>query len=196
MNEAQSHLEIKLTGKDKNMRKVLVFSLISILTFCTPGCVTFRAPNYTAGKQSFIEGNYSQAYKQLYPAAQNGHPDAEYAVGYMYYYGLGVAQDKQAAIAWMQRAANQGQSQAINAVDSILNTGYTSTGQYTDGLSVPLSAASQAKSPQSTSIIRQKLARLLPSKPLKPVKLSSSADLTKTMIYRQQIAQAKMYPAK
>lgn len=100
-------------------------------------CVAFRSPNYTAGRDSFLEGNYYQAFKQLYPAAQEGNPDAQYAIGYMYYYGLGTSQNQQSAIAWMQRAANQGQAQAIRAVDSILNTGYTSTTGYTDGLSRP-----------------------------------------------------------
>lgn len=119
------------------MLKYLSTVVILFTLTCLVGCVAFRSPNYSAGRSSFIEGNYYQAFKQLYPAAQGGNPDAQYAVGYMYYYGLGTSQDRQTAIAWMQRAANQGQAQAINAVESILNTGYTSSTGYTGGLSKP-----------------------------------------------------------
>lgn len=119
------------------MYKLLTAVFISIALSSLVSCVAFDPPNYSAGRLSFLEGNYHQAYKQLYPAAQAGNPDAQYAIGYMYYYGLGIGQDRHAGIGWMQRAANQGQTQAIAAVDSILNTGYTSSMGYIGGLSKP-----------------------------------------------------------
>ena len=130
------------------MRKYLSFLLIFLLTTTLTGCIGFHEPAYTEGRQSFVEGNYYQAFKQLYPAAQGGNPDAQYAVGYMYYYGLGTGQDRQAAVSWMQKAANQGQSQAASAVQAILNSGYTATSGYSAS---SLSRPSLLRSSGSTS---------------------------------------------
>ncbi|HVV68326.1 MAG TPA: SPOR domain-containing protein [Gammaproteobacteria bacterium] len=53
---------------------------------------------------------------ELQQAADAGDPDAQYALGYMYYYGKGVPQNTQTALNWLKRAAVQGQSQAISAM--------------------------------------------------------------------------------
>lgn len=54
--------------------------------------------------------------EQLQQAADAGDPDAQYAIGYMYYYGKNVAEDKQQAMNWIKRAAVQGQPQAVKAL--------------------------------------------------------------------------------
>lgn len=55
--------------------------------------------------------------EQLRQAAEAGDPDAQYALGYMYYYGNnGVPQDTQQAVNWIKRASVQGQSQAVKAL--------------------------------------------------------------------------------
>jgi DamX protein len=54
--------------------------------------------------------------EQLNMAADAGDPDAQYALGYMYYYGKHVPQNNQIALNWMRRAAVQGQEQAIKAL--------------------------------------------------------------------------------
>lgn len=53
---------------------------------------------------------------QLQQAAEAGDPDAQYALGYMYYYGKNVPQDSQQAKNWIKRAAVQGQDQANKAL--------------------------------------------------------------------------------
>ena len=107
------------------MRKPLIIGIAIFATFFSASCIVFRPPSYIAGRESFLAGNYSQAFNELLSAAQTGNPNAQYAVGYMYYYGLGILPDRQAAIVWIQRAANQGQPQAMKVLDSLLNTGYT-----------------------------------------------------------------------
>jgi septal ring-binding cell division protein DamX len=54
--------------------------------------------------------------EQLQQAAEAGDPDAQYALGYMYYYGKKVSQNQQLAINWMRRASVQGQEQASHAL--------------------------------------------------------------------------------
>lgn len=53
---------------------------------------------------------------QLQQAAEAGDPDAQYALGYMYYYGKRVPQNTAQALNWIKRASVQGQEQAIRAL--------------------------------------------------------------------------------
>lgn len=71
------------------------------------------------GKNCFNAAEYKQSFRKLMPAAVNGDPQAEYAVGYMYYYGLGVSQDEESGIFWMNKAADQGYPPAIRALNLI-----------------------------------------------------------------------------
>lgn len=47
--------------------------------------------------------------------AESGDPDAQYALGYMYYYGIGTVRDKKTAALWINKAATEGQPLAIRA---------------------------------------------------------------------------------
>lgn len=64
--------------------------------------------------------------EQLEQAAEAGDPDAQYALGYMYYYGNGVPQDRQKAGNWIKRASVQGQEQATKAL-ALIGPADTST---------------------------------------------------------------------
>lgn len=79
------------------------------------GCVS-RGFNLREGIKSFQIQNYRQAFIRLLPEAQKGQPDAEYAVGYMYYYGQGVIEDRKKAWYWINCAAKAGQKDAIQAL--------------------------------------------------------------------------------
>lgn len=94
------------------------------------GCVANNNQSrYEMGKQNFVEGNYRNSFGQLEPMAQRGDPDAQYAIGYMYFYGLGAIQDRNLAYQWMQAAAAQGQPQARQALAELnaSNPGLNST---------------------------------------------------------------------
>lgn len=103
------------------------FGLMVLICILLQACVT-HAPRVTAptyprmmddvqrGKESFDAGDFKTAFHQLLPVAIEGNPDAEYAVGYMYYYGFGVARDADAGEIWMQRAASQGNEPAQKAL--------------------------------------------------------------------------------
>lgn len=78
------------------------------------GCA-FRN-NLVTGIESFKAQDFREAFVRLMPSAQAGNPDAQYAIGYMYYYGKGVVEDKKAAWYWINCAAKAGQPDAIQAV--------------------------------------------------------------------------------
>ena len=63
--------------------------------------------------------DYRSAFIRLKPEAIYGNPDAQYAIGYMYYYGKGVYEDRDRARYWIQRAAAKGQPLAIAALSAL-----------------------------------------------------------------------------
>ncbi|KTC65750.1 Sel-1 protein (plasmid) [Legionella adelaidensis] len=99
------------------MKKIILFLMaLAIVSSCS-----YR--NFTDGIRSFKVQNYRQAFILLKPEAEKGQPDAQYAVGYMYYYGYGVVEDRIKACYWIKRAAALGQPDAVQAVEILrLNT--------------------------------------------------------------------------
>ncbi len=69
--------------------------------------------------QDYNKGDYPAALEKLMPLAENGDAKAQYAVGYMYYYGQGVPMNKGLGEIWIDRAADQGLPAAMKAQDVI-----------------------------------------------------------------------------
>src|SRR3990167_8244013 len=98
--------------------------IIILLAFALIGCANRPNSLYSKsqveyGKSLFEQGFYRQAMKQLLPMACDGNAEAEYAVGYMYYYGYGVPQDTDVGAMWIRRAACQHNCQAMMALPMI-----------------------------------------------------------------------------
>lgn len=74
------------------------------------------AINFREGIESFRTQDYRKAFIRLKPEAEKGQPDAQYAVGYMYYYGQGVVENRKKAWFWINAAAKLGQPDALEAV--------------------------------------------------------------------------------
>lgn len=72
-----------------------------------------------SGKLTFEAGNYNQAFHQLLPIAVNGRREAQYAVGYMYYYGYGTPQDTELGLYWIGQSVQQQYPPAIAALGVI-----------------------------------------------------------------------------
>jgi TPR repeat protein len=89
----------------------VVISLFSILLL-----VSCSSLNLKEGIQSFRDQDYRRAFIRLKPEAEKGQPDAQYAVGYMYYYGQGVVESRKKAWFWINQAASLGQRDAVAAV--------------------------------------------------------------------------------
>jgi TPR repeat protein len=101
-----------------------LFKLLIVVIFISNrvACATTHAINLRDGIDSFRVEEYRRAFIRLKPEAENGQPDAQYAVGYMYYYGKGVVEDRKKAWFWINAAANLGQPDAKEAI-RILNMG-------------------------------------------------------------------------
>ncbi len=106
----------------------MIKALCSLLLLVSlVGCVTESGASsdsaYEQGQQSFKQGDYKSAFHLLYPLAMDGQPDAQYAVGYMIYYGKGVVKNQQIGQAWIREAAIHGQSQAELALRLLTQKG-------------------------------------------------------------------------
>jgi len=101
---------------------VLLRRCLSVILICSllVACASSKlAQDLQAGKASFESGSYKEAFRQLLPIAVKGKPEAQYAVGYMYYYGYGVSEDGESGLFWMTKAAEQNYPPAIKALHII-----------------------------------------------------------------------------
>lgn len=90
---------------------LLICFVVSLLIGCVPS-----NNNLSQGIIDFRVQNYHAAFLRLLSEAEKGQPDAQYAIGYMYYYGQGVVEDREQAWHWINCAAKAGQPDAVQAV--------------------------------------------------------------------------------
>jgi TPR repeat protein len=98
------------------MRFIVNILKITGITILLTGCIS-SSLNLKEGIKSFQNQDYRQAFIRLKSEAAKGQPDAQYAVGYMYYYGQGVVEDRKKAWYWITQAAKAGQQDAKGAVE-------------------------------------------------------------------------------
>lgn len=85
--------------------------------------------NYIIGLNWYLQQNYQIAAKFWEPFAEEGDCDARYAMGLLYFDGLGVGQSYENAIRLWSESADQGQAQAqisLGVVYSRTSLPYTS----------------------------------------------------------------------
>lgn len=98
----------------------LIIFITVLLSACavSPGIELLKR-----GQAAYDMQDYHTAFKLLLAAAQNDNLTAEYAVGYMYYYGIGTKRDPYAAIQWFQKAAKYHEPNAMRALYMINHSG-------------------------------------------------------------------------
>jgi TPR repeat protein len=112
------------TLRNHSLRFLLLTGLWVCLTLLA-GCATTADKDANAdnpeavlaqAKQAYQEQQYQEVFQLLYPLAVKGNGQAQYVLGYLYYYGLGLEKNEQQAMAWIQRAAAQGNEKALQAL--------------------------------------------------------------------------------
>lgn len=97
-------------------------SVVGLLSLFLFACATPTTPSprvmseLQQGKRYFDTGYYKKALHLLLPLASTGNAEAQYAVGYLYYYGYGVAQDTDVGYFWIQQSAREHYDPAIKAL--------------------------------------------------------------------------------
>lgn len=70
------------------------------------------ADMFDKGENYFDDENYSEALRYYHPAAELGHADSQFSLGYMYDEGYGIEENNVEAAEWYRRAAEQGDAAA------------------------------------------------------------------------------------
>jgi TPR repeat protein len=97
---------------------LIIISSIGLLSACSNEHAQIMK-QYEVGKTFFANKQYAEAFPKLYAAAQNGEPEAQYAIGYMYYYGQGAAKNPELGLSWIKQAAKNGNTAAKKALELI-----------------------------------------------------------------------------
>lgn len=119
------------TGKNSGISVLGLTAVIAAgaAIVSTQGCAnlqpnTIKAEKTTSdtlifqqAKTHFLGQNYREAVPLLKYLAKRKNSDAQYALGYMHYYGIGVTRDQQVALTWMQLAAAKNNRRAQIALD-------------------------------------------------------------------------------
>lgn len=110
-------------------------SMLSLLVF---GCS--HMGNHATGQsfkgtaacdRNYYLQKYDCSMSKIQTAAQEGDPDAQYALGYMYFYAIGTRRDIDSAKLWIRRAASQGQPLALKASHILNYSGESATADET-----------------------------------------------------------------
>jgi len=72
---------------------------------------------------AFDRGEYEESLQLMHPLAEEGHPDAQGMLGYMYLEGLGVDDDATEAERWYRNAAEHGVAEAQFTLGAMYEVG-------------------------------------------------------------------------
>ncbi|MBV53166.1 MAG: hypothetical protein CL816_03760 [Coxiellaceae bacterium] len=167
----------------KIITSVVVIGFSSVLMV---GCVNKTTSSSSAQSASVTasacSGNlylekYNCSLESVQQAALSGNPDAQYALGYMYYNGIGTIKDEQTGMLWIQRAASQGEPLAQQA-QHLLKSGEASIAAQNATVSHPQSVVSSASVVASSSAPDPRLTSSYPSQnaSLKTASINSSLN--------------------
>lgn len=108
---------LKLSAKP--YKKIIVFCTAISCSFLLSSCATTNKPNLHM--QSTHHANYGPhtSLSKTLQLARNGNSQAQYAMGYRYYYGIGVKENINRAKSWLYRSATNGNSVARKALNDI-----------------------------------------------------------------------------
>jgi hypothetical protein len=119
--DTQSH-DCLTTGIKQN--QPFLMGVMGILLLLLQGCATAPSLSPTEAAQNqakaaYLVGDYQRTLAIIMPLADGGEAWAQYTLGYMYYYGHGVRQDRQTAKQWIQSAAAKGYAPAQQAMQRL-----------------------------------------------------------------------------
>ena len=104
------------------VRHLAIVGIACLVTACAhrPPITTLEDIRAEA-RVAFLAQDYARTLSLVEPQALTGAPWAQYTLGYMYYYGRGLALDRARARGWIQLAADQGYAPAQAALKRLHN---------------------------------------------------------------------------
>jgi len=84
---------------------------VKLFYLCALIVVTLSASSQEA-LNAYKSQNYKEAFRLYSQAAKSGDKDAQNALSYLYFNGLGTQKDNNKGLQWLEKAANEGSSRA------------------------------------------------------------------------------------
>lgn len=126
-------LTLELFGKAKEMImikkgntlsyiKTIQVMIILMFSWLLISCSSVN--HYSNAEMLYMRHAYPLSFDELIKATDSGqcNPEAQYALGYMYYYGLGIAKDRDIGRMWIRKSAKHHYPPALQAWVIINNT--------------------------------------------------------------------------
>ena len=87
---------------DLSMKRTLKTLTLTIAILLGSMSVSY-SQDFDRGVEALNRGDYSEAFRQWKPLAEQGYAKAQYNLGVMYDNGQGVAQDDKTAVKWFRK---------------------------------------------------------------------------------------------
>lgn len=107
----------------KKTGQLLSFLLAVILVTLTSGCCQKKDTTIEEGGKAYQSGNYRKAVLLFMPAAEDGDPEAQVNIAFMYYCGLHVEKDHAIAAEWYLKSARQNNVTAQFSIGTMYENG-------------------------------------------------------------------------
>ncbi len=129
---------------------------------------------------------YDCSVSRVQAAAENGDADAQYALGYMYYYGVGTVRDQDSAKLWISRSAAQGQPLAKSAL-AMLKGGSSVASTIVVAGTQPRYAHKKAATPTAPQLALRKKAVPQSSDQTAITKLAAKKSVVKLAVHNAKV---------
>lgn len=140
-------------------------SSVVLLLFATLFLYSCSASDSYAQEESDSgSGRYAMSTDQIKNAAKDGDADAQYALGFMYYYGKQVPRDMDLARSWIRKAAAQGQVRAKSALKLLGDKMPTSTPKLAENKETTKTKLAAMKKTENFSQAKTKTSKVIAKK--------------------------------
>ena len=112
-----SRAEAAWSGSAATRNDVAKFSS-KAMKWLIAACLLAIIAGFSLGRLTH-QKDYAEALAWYRKAADKGSPEAEYMIGWMYEYGLGVGPDSSMALIWYRRAAAHGNEDALKGIERL-----------------------------------------------------------------------------
>jgi TPR repeat protein len=124
-------------------------ALMLLFMLAISGCTTTSEPEENLStieraRLAYKKNDYGQTLVLLNALVQQGNSEAQYALGYMYYYGQGLPRNQERALYWITLASKNGCQKAEHALqllrlqeDRMASDSKSSSNDFSDGSCTP-----------------------------------------------------------
>lgn len=106
-----------------NIVKSLSVMLVILLVMSVSGCCGKKMPVLEEAGKAYLEGDYRKAVLMFLPEAEDGNPEAQVNIAFMYYCGMHVEKDHSVAAEWYRKAAERNNVTAQFSLGTLYENG-------------------------------------------------------------------------